>query len=810
MSTSVRMAMTALADALAEHPDRLDQAEAALRDARAEPGDQPADWALLRRLAELQLRGQGREAVAFGCYVEAIRDAAGSGDDDLLVRPALELLRGPAGLDCGRAVSDEAVAELRRLADQASDSRLTVLVSHLLLVRGAVDEAKQVVDGHATEHGWSADPTLELVELASQAGRLLQRDDLTGAEQLLFQSGLSVPDSPLRPLRAWLRYVRHDLTSALAECRTGELTSDLAIAETLTLLRAIAEQSDGAASPRDALAAVTRATRLEPRAAEVLLVRAQVLLECDLDLTEGRELLARGLRRLTGGPEQFLWWVLQERGRRDDRYRYFRLECAAAAERPDAVLELHKRGEWTELADRQHAAVQQQVGRAYERLGWPEEAVLSLGSAAMSYADAGDDAAELACLLEQAEIQPSGPAALAAAERLWATTYNASALDWPERLGQASRIVYAAGPNLAVRDAGRANILLGLLAYRRSALSGGNAESYWRSLPNLIISAEVEPAEPYAQGHLATALASATLDRWAQHYARRGHALLPADRWLQELVTACDLSWLGGFDEFLLERLEDPQLRQAYRLHVLMLSGRFEEMAGIDFESVFSMRDIWERNLHAYYRLFGEGFESTRPEFERVLAEGIELGEAGIIGDLAALVAPQVIPAQMKRAVAAGRINQDRALGFEALAELVSSDGERGAAGFRAYLNGVTKPALLSGFVNVDLPALRAAHPQAHGLHAVLDELARSARDRLPEVLNADLVSAPVPSDLGPAGSMRTLVALLLRCAAEEAAGRRRQAIRALDQVDLAMFESGDRIAERGLQAWRERLRQAG
>jgi hypothetical protein len=806
VSTSVRMAMAALADALAEQPDRLEQAEAALRNARAEPGDQPADWALLRRLAELQLRGGNRQAAAFGCYVEAIRHATIADTEDSLVQPALELIRGPAGLECGRAVSEEAVDDLRRLAAGAPDSRLLVLVTHLLLVRGEVNEAQQVVDGHPSEHGWFSDPTLELVELASQASRLLQRGELAGAEELLFRPGLSVPGSPLRPLRAWFRYVEHDLTSALAECRTGELTSDLAIAETLTLLRALAEQGTEAATPWDVMAAATRATRLEPRAPEVLLVRAQVLLECDQDLSEGRELLARGLSRLSGGPEQFFWWVLQEHGRQDDRYRYFRLECAAAQHRAETVLELYQ-PDWTGLTSRQLAAMHQQVGRAYEELGRTGDAMLLLSTAADGYAETGEDAAELDCLLEQAEIQPSSPAALLAAERLWASTHDPAVLDWPDRLGKASRIAYAAGPGLAPQDAGRANILLGLLAHRRCVLSGGNPEAYWRGLPNLIIAAEVEPTEPYAQGHLATALASATLDRWAQHYARRAHALLPTDRWLQELVTACDLSWLGGFDEFLLERLEDPQLKQAYRLHVLMLAGRFEEMASIDFESVFSLRNVWERNLHAYYRFYRDGFEAVRPEFERVLAESIELGEAGVIGDLAVLVAPQVMAPQMQRAIAAGRVSEERARGFQALAELVCSDGKQGSAEFRTYLKGVTKPSLLSGFVNVDVPVLKAAHPQSARLHVELDALAELARYRLPELLEADLLSAPVPSDLGPSGPLRALVSLLLRCAAEEAAGHRREAIRTLDRIDLAMFESGGLIAERGLQAWRDRLR---
>jgi hypothetical protein len=272
-------------------------------------------------------------------------------------------------------------------------------------------------------------------------------------------------------------------------------------------------------------------------------------------------------------------------------------------------------------------------------------------------------------------------------------------------------------------------------------------------------------------------------------------------------VTACDLGWLGGFDEFLLERLEDPELKQAYRLHVLMLSGRFEEMASIDFGSVFSLRNVWERNLHAYYRFFREGFEPVRPEFERVLAEAIELGEAGVIGDLAVLVAPQVMPAQMQHAVAAGRISRERAQGFQALAELVCSDGEHGSDDFRTYLKGVTKPSLLSGFVNVDVPVLKGAHAQSAGLHAELDALAELARYRLPEVLDADLLSSPVPSDLGPSGPLRALVGLLLRCAAAEAAGNRREAVRTLDRIDLAMFESGGLIAERGLQAWRDRLR---
>jgi hypothetical protein len=163
----------------------------------------------------------------------------------------------------------------------------------------------------------------------------------------------------------------------------------------------------------------------------------------------------------------------------------------------------------------------------------------------------------------------------------------------------------------------------------------------------------------------------------------------------------------------------------------------------------------------------------------------------------------------MARAVATGRISAERAHGFQALAELVRSDGEHGAAEFDSYLQSVTKPALLSGFVNVDAAMITAAYPQSAGLHAALEMLAERARRRLPEALGAELISVPVPSDLGPAGSLRGLVAMLLRCAAEEAAGQRQTAIRTLDRLDPAMFSSGGQIAERGIQAWRERLRAA-
>ena len=813
MSTpGVRAALANLAQALSEDPKRVDEAVDAIGRALAEPGDSPADWELMGQLGNIVSRQTGRGPQAFHYYVRSIAEAPPEAQRELAGR-ALKLLDGTDGIECARAVPTRTMELLcensadafRRTTTAAADhDEVASLVARILLLRGSVDQAQQVALGSSAPT-IENDPVLVELSVSARAGDLLRAGRVEEAAEWLAGQDPTGPDSPIWALRAWCSYARGDLEATIKQGRASSRNAELALAEALALLRQAADQGDDGSLANQAVIAAGRASRLEPSRAEVFVVRAQVLLERDIDLTEGRSLLDKGLGRLRDVTGAVYWWPLQQQARRDEHFAYFELECAAMMGDHAAVLGRSGDLFGTALTTHQDAAILELRARALAETGAAQEAAATFGDAARHHQAAGDAISQLACLREQLQVEPAGPAATDLAEALWAGTLETGdPISAAPHLDEACAVLEANTATIPEDTVGRANVVLGLTLMRRLDLDLARPGRYATTLPYLVIAAEGNTTESFFQGHLSLALQRAGFDHLAYHYAERAVQLLPTELWLCERLADTGFGWYGTFEEKLLAASAPGVWTQALLTNAAMWEARHDDLARLlDDPALAETDDLRAQVIHAYAVALVQGFDAARGPFTTLLREAAAQNDAIVAADLAVLVEPESARALAANGANDGQITPLRAAGFEALADIVISGGSAGVDDMRDYLSRVPRPAALMAYFNIDAPVLISAHPDSASLHEALASLADFARGQTRRTLETPLFDETVDQRGDP---VHDLACHLLTVGLVEASDGPEAAAVALDRVDLGALRTGSELAQRGLEQWRERL----
>jgi hypothetical protein len=466
MSDAVRTALVALADAYsADSADRLEDLEAVLYRALDEPGREPPDWEVLRRIGETALRRPSGQPEAFEAFVRAVVSAPTEPQRDLALQ-ALQLLSGEGNTECARGVPAETLEQLRDEAKSAGRQEgaydeIASLLARILLLRGSVHMAQEVALGSSLPTV-EADPLLGELSASSRVADLLLAGRVDEAEEWLDRQTPTSPDSPLLALRAWCSYARGDLAATIQLSSASTRNAELAMTEALALLRQAADMGDDGTLTNQAVIAAGRAARLERSRAEVFLVRAQVLLEHDVDLAEGRSLLQKGLGLLSEVSTAIYWWPLQQEARHNEHFAYFELECAAMLGDHQQVLEKSNGLFGTALRTHQDGAIIQLRASSLAATGALADAAFAFGEAARHHQAAGDAVSQLECLREQLTPEPSGPAATDLAEALWAGTLEMTdPVSAGPVLDEACAVLDDNTATIPADTVGRANVVLG-------------------------------------------------------------------------------------------------------------------------------------------------------------------------------------------------------------------------------------------------------------------------------------------------------------------------------------------------------------
>jgi tetratricopeptide (TPR) repeat protein len=553
--SSIRAARTALALALISD-ERVPDAAHELHRALGEPGDDPPDWRIRFHLGECAQRLGDEPEAALAHFVAA---AAGAPLDEAAApaQAALRLLEDSASAP--RAVgldATQAAALNRRAQEPSAPAPLVQLALHLLLLRGDLGGARSLVDASASE-AVQSDPALDTARAVTRARELIDRGAFTEALAALEEADVQADEPTAIGTRALALYGADRLDEALAAAGAAPPTFDTALVEALVWLTRAATGEEGAASEAITRAerAAGTAARMVPSLGDALLLRAQVALEGLEDLSGGRALLERAVRRLESEPERARHWRVQSFVRTDDRFRYMRLEVAAACGRADELLAV----ELSELpllrtTYRQDAALAELLAAANGDAGRSQRAAALLDAAASTYDRLGEGELALAARRGASAAAPTADRLLRLAEDCWTAAYRREPAG-PE----AEEPLVAEGLNTLDRLDGdalataaervEAAYVRGLLLMRRGARMSATLSDRWRPLPWLLLAAIDKPEHSYRAEHLSRALLRAELGRPALDLAERALAARPDDEWIKEGVVIMHMSWSGLLDD---------------------------------------------------------------------------------------------------------------------------------------------------------------------------------------------------------------------------------------------------------------------
>src|SRR5687767_4910375 len=103
---------------------------------------------------------------------------------------------------------------------------------------------------------------------------------------------------------------------------------------------------------------------------------------------------------------------------------------------------------------------------------------------------------------------------------------------------------------IADEDVALANLLDGLLVYRRHQLSGDISDTeLWPGLLIALMAPQLDPQASYYAGHVAEMLGECSLHNAAYHFAMRAYEIFPDDEWLQSTLITSQANWRGILDE---------------------------------------------------------------------------------------------------------------------------------------------------------------------------------------------------------------------------------------------------------------------
>ena len=778
--TNVREARFELGKALAARQETTDEARSQLARALDEPGTEPRQWEIHAALSQLA-RDNADDIAALEHLLQAVL-VAPVDNVDQPASEALRLIDGSDGSMTVQRLDDRVVKDIARTAAHLDSPVVPTLAAKLALLRGDLPSAEGIARGHG-ESFYAEDAALQVADVASKAVELLRHMDAEQAISLLDSHPRLENEPTLKALRALTCFALGDDDEALA------LTSSIEQDVNLATVSALAKLSKAASATgviradlvNEALTDAVRAARLEPRSPEPLILRGQVLLEGDIDPEQGRQLVDRGIHRLSGDPAGILWYRVQSKVRTDELYSYFAIETAARLDRHEEVIERAAGMQLTTTSYRQDGAIWRLVAEAHVRLDESRKARDAYIEASTALASARESEASLDCIEKAYALGPDASAGMALAERLWFSTFSNDLVpeDGSERLSHGITVLDQIDAQIQQDDLGFANLVRGLTLSRAANL-GRPLAGNWDPIPFLLLGAELSPDNSYASAHLSFALQAVNLDRAALNYANRAFELSPWDDWVQERLILCQLSWAGSLEpeiEHLLEDVGEEEWRSTVRAVQNLLNGRTERL--VQQIETLTAHDLGTQETKAYAVATCSGFDAARSLFER-LAERTRDSENAdeFLTFLGAALRLNLDDARealdQQRRHPEPFSPQLEAL-FRARLRLIETDGKEGGDEIDSWLRTVSRPARLLEQANVSLPTLAAAYPQRPGASSALTALADSARRRLGELTPASSTSDVESGDAWTSDTAMRKWVLRLLTATESTAGGRRQ-----------------------------------
>ena len=758
---SVRTAQANLAMALAATSNWAD-AERYLELAIGTPGDSPPRWQLLTELGHIaSYREEPMRALEQ--FLQALLDSPIECSEEP-ARCVLEQLDGERGPWLAQRADGDLYQQLLARGSAPGNDPASKVAARLATLRGDLHKAGEIaqenrgpMDGDsAWRTAIQASTVLSMLEEFRFADALEALDEVHGEDE-----------SAVAYLRALALYGEQRDHDAIKACSGFSSKPDLCVVNAISYLALAAATvgSERVALLERARDAAALAARLDSGNPVPNLVRAQVLLEGDLDLTEGRRLLKRAVKHLGEGShtQDPLLWRLQSRRRDDDLYAYFDVEFAHALRRDDQVIARMQSMDLTVTSHRQDGAARQRLGSAFADRGDIQDAVDAYTMAADSFAFAGDVELERACLKLQLDLEFSAPIALRLAERSWQSSTGDSpretqaheatirgGLDALQQL--AARLDGADDGTFADNDLALANVLWGLLVYRRHQLHRISGEPIsvdrWRACTSELMAPELVPHDAYYAGHVAELLDDCSLHHASYHFALRAHDLLPDDQWLQSRLIISRSNLYGTLDEQTMRLLEkfnstDPVWCNSLKTWLLVHSGNMAELTTYlpDVET----NALWVQQARASGIALKDGIEIARPHLEDLVKQAISEREFGVAAKTCLRINPDRFDELLRLAMTYNVITPRRAQVLVDFQSLIRSDGREGRSGLEQWIGVIARPQRLLELINIDIPTLHQVYGHHAGVSHALNALEQLARTRLLDMgrptLDAEIVS---------------------------------------------------------------------
>lgn len=752
---SVRTARANLAMALMAVEEWAD-AQRHLELALDSPGDSPPEWQLLTELGHVAER-RGDPVAALEKFLEALvvtpRESSSQSAGH-----ALRQLGRQRGSWLAQRADQDLYQRLLDRGSQVGNEAISKVAARLATLRGdlrkageiANENSEQVGDDSAWRTAMQASSVLSMLEEFRFEDALKALDAVQGEDE-----------SALGHLRALALYGQERDLEAIRVCADLPPNPDLCVVRAISYLALAASMvgQERAARLERARDAAALAARLDSGNPEPNLARAQVLLEGDLDLIEGRRLLKRAVKHLDAGvdTQHLLVWRLQSRRRTDELYAYFDVEFAHALGREDELISRVRAMSFSETSSRQDGAARQRLAGALVSKKDIAGAVEAYGLAADSFAVATDIKSARLCLEAQLRLEFSVPTALGLAERSWQSALAEPVRDTENyqadlRGGLAAlRRVDAwledprNGKAMSDSDIALANLLDGLLLYRSDQLTDGPAGmDLWRGCLSGMLAPELVPTEAYYAGHISSMLGDCSLHNAAYHFAARAYEMLPGDEWLQSRLIICRANWHGTLDDATTELLEhfsvnDPAWYAAINTWHQILSGNAAQMTSDLPDS--DTNALWVQEIRAFGIMLRDGLEAARPHLEDLVRQATSERDYALAARSCLRIDLPRVDKMIGLAVQNHVITPRRAQVLHDFQSLVSSDGHEGRSGLEKWIRDSARPQRLLEILNVDIPTLRQAYDGRSGLTQALDGLAELVRARMPATVRPPLTS---------------------------------------------------------------------
>jgi tetratricopeptide (TPR) repeat protein len=723
-----------------ETNDKLDEAELMLSAALAEPGTDPPDWRIHMYLGTVGDRVGRPRARAFAEVLAAVVKAPTT-EAEAPAELALSMLNEPTARRWARKLDADLVRTLLASAqNDGAPAPMVSLAAQLSILRGdAAAVGSLFAVSPAAER--AAYPAIASASAVARALELVDEGNCEDALAVLAEGEVSAGEPGVASTRAFAFYGAGNLDAALDTAASAAPTFDTAAVEALVWLRRAAEEraSETSDAIAEAARAASTAARIEPALGDGLLLRAQVELEGNLDISGGRRLLQTAMRKLENEPTRARLWRVQARGRDDDVFRYMTLEVAAACERPEELLRVRPDDlPFATTNYRQDASLAQLVAVALRDAGRASEAAEMFELAATFYKNSDEHDRALRARHSAMALHPTAEGLIKIAEEQWEASFRAEAQSRDAAEDELRKGIDALARLEQCRldeepkQRALAAYMRGLLLARRPNLGPVTVMERWLPLPWLLAAALEDRSHSYRAAYLAWALDEAMIRRPALHFAERALGLAPDDAWLQEGLIVMHVNWYGVLEPRI-DELIDPMGVEAWGSTLRALDALHQD----DLDRLTPLIDditfdaFWAREIRAraIARVHGLGaavslYEDLLRESEKESADDFAAAEAALVlGDV------DVARRHLERGISKGTIEPVGAKSMAALIDVVRG-GDASVEVLREHLLTMVRPYALREWAYVRLPVLALAWAEQAQTVAAFETLNRVAEER--------------------------------------------------------------------------------